>query len=261
LGGLKLSATASFFDGLAEVADGDARRALNGLEQAADWAKLNGENTLDEATLVAVFGGERTMRHDKAGDGHYDLVSAFIKSMRGSDPDAALYYAARMVEVGEDPRFILRRVLIFASEDVGNADPRALQIALAASQAYERLGMPEGALCMAQAITYCASSPKSNASYAGWKAALVDARNAGALEIPMHLRNAPTELMKSMGHGEGYRYPHDAPGHFIKESNRPAELQDHVYYRPSDQGYEQRIAERMRRWWSDAKPSQPDGGG
>jgi putative ATPase len=261
IAGMGISVTAAFLEGLADVADGDARRALNGLEQAVEWAKLKGDQLLDEATLAAVFGDERIMRHDKAGDAHFDLVSALIKSMRGSDPDAALYYAARMVEVGEDPRFILRRILIFASEDVGNADPRALQIALAASQAYERLGMPEGALCMAQAITYCACAPKSNASYAGWKAAVAEARSSGALEIPMHLRNAPTQLMKSMGYGEGYHNPHDAPGHFLKVSNRPPEIQEHVYYRPSDQGYEQRIAERMRRWWDNAKSSESHGGG
>jgi len=253
LGAAGLEATPEFYEGLSSLADGDARRALNGLEQAVEWVRIRSQKLLDIEVLQAVFGDERTMGHDRAGDSHHDLVSAFIKSMRGSDPDAALYYGARMVEVGEDPRFILRRILIFASEDVGNADPRALQVALAASQAYDRLGMPEGALCMAQAITYCATAPKSNASYMAWKAAVSDAKREGALEIPMKLRNAPTKLMKSMGYGQSYRYPHDVEGNFVLESYLPESIEERVYYEISDQGYEQRIAERMRRWWGERK--------
>jgi putative ATPase len=170
--------------------------------------------------------------------------------MRGSNPDAALYYAARMIESGEDPLFVLRRVLIFASEDVGNADPRALQVALSAYQAFQRLGMPEGVLPLAQAITYCATAPKSNASYAAWLRAVEDAQR-GSLEIPLHIRNAPTGLMKKLGYGERYQYPHDSPDHFVRETYLPDELKDRRYYQPSQQGYERHIAERLKKWWSD----------
>ncbi|MBR57356.1 MAG: AAA family ATPase [Myxococcales bacterium] len=232
---------------LVQAADGDARRALTLLEQIQ--GHCSAENPPTTEIVKKVLEGA-PIRHDRDGDAHYDTISAFIKSMRGSDPDAALYYGARLIESGEDPRFLLRRIMIFASEDIGNADPRALELAVATTHAYERLGMPEARLCLAQAITYCATAPKSNASYKAWDEAVADVRKHGSLPIPIHLRNAPTKLMKELGHGRDYRYPHDAPGHFLKEEYLPEELVGRRYYAPSDQGYEQRISERLRRWWA-----------
>jgi putative ATPase len=251
LGGLELGATDEFLRRLAERADGDARRALNLLEQAAAHAR---EHALTElsADLVEVVTAITPLRYDRAGDAHYDTISAFIKSMRGSDPDAALYYAARMLEAGEDPRFVLRRVLIFASEDVGNADPQALQVALAAVQAYERLGMPEAVLPLAQAVTYCACAPKSNAAYKGWLAAVEDVRAHGSLEVPKHIRNAPTRLMAALGHGAGYQYPHDHEGGHVREQYLPEALRGRRYYRPTNRGAEAALAERLRRWWGES---------
>ena len=247
LGDLELTAESGLVEALSDMADGDARRALNLLDQIAQHATENRITTLTLDLLKDVL--ERApIRYDRAGDSHYDTISAFIKSMRGSDPDASLYYAARMLDAGEDPLFVLRRVLIFASEDVGNADPRALQVALAAFQAFERLGMPEGALPLAQAITYCATAPKSNASYAGWLAALDDVRKTGSAEIPMHLRNAPTGLMKRLGYGKDYRYPHDDPTGHVAETYLPDELADRRYYEPSGRGYEHYIVERLKKW-------------
>ncbi len=230
-----------------QAADGDARRALTLLEQTLAHCSMEEPPTAE--TVSKILEGA-PIRHDRDGDAHFDTISAFIKSMRGSDPDAALYYGARLIESGEDPRFLLRRIIIFASEDIGNADPRALELAVATSQAYERLGMPEARLCLAQAITYCATAPKSNASYKAWDKAVSDVRKYGSLPIPLHLRNAPTKLMKEMGHGKDYHYPHDAPGHFVKEVYLPEDLVGQRYYKPGDQGYEQRISERLRRWWS-----------
>lgn len=250
LGELHLTADPAFVHMVAQVADGDARRALNLLEQAAEHAISFGKKNLEPTLLNSVL--ERAPhRYDRQGDAHYDTVSAFIKSMRGSDPDAALYYAARMLEAGEDPLFVLRRILIFASEDVGNADPRALQVALAAFQAFERLGLPEGVLPLAQAITYCATAPKSNASYLAWNKAKKDVETTGSLEIPLHLKNAPIGLMKQLGHGEGYQYPHDHPGHFVDERYLPEELQNRRYYQPAGQGYERYIVQRLEQWWGE----------
>ncbi len=253
LGSHSLRASEDALSSIAQAADGDARRALNLLEQAADYAAIKGLDEINEELLKALL-EHAPLRYDRSGDAHYDLISAFIKSMRGSDPDAALYYAARMIESGEDPRFILRRVLIFASEDVANADPRALQVALAAQQAYERLGTPEGFIPMAQAITFCATAPKSNASYMAWNQAREAARQSGSLEVPLMLRNAPTKLMKELGHGQEYRNPQDSPGHFVKTAYLPAKLQGRVFYRPTSQGYEKHIKTRLAAWWGDDKP-------
>ncbi|HIA02441.1 MAG TPA: replication-associated recombination protein A [Myxococcales bacterium] len=220
---------------IAAWADGDARRALNLLEAAAGDA--------DKEITVEVVDGIRqsgTTRYDRSGDQHYDLVSALIKSMRGSDPDAALYYLARMIEGGENPRFIMRRLVIFAAEDISNADPRALQVAVAAAQGFEQIGMPEGMLLMAHACTFLATAPKSNRSYMGLKAAIEDVRTHGSLEVPLHIRNAPTGLMASMGYGQGYKYPHSYSG-YVDEQYLPDELADRVYYEPSENGYEARL--------------------
>jgi putative ATPase len=232
---------------IAELADGDARRALNLLEQAAQHARTEGRQRLDRAAVDEAL-ARPGLRHDRSGDQHYDVVSAFIKSLRGSDPDAALYWMLRMLEAGEEPLFVLRRLVIFAAEDIGNADPRALQVALAAMEAFRFLGLPEGRIPMAQACTYLAAAPKSNASYAALNAAAEEARAAGALPVPLHLRNAPTGLAKSLGHGAEYRYPHDWPGHFVPDATYlPDALRGRVYYEPSDQGLEQKIGERLRR--------------
>jgi putative ATPase len=178
----------------------------------------------------------KTLLYDKSGEEHYNVVSAFIKSMRGNDPDAAIYWLMRMLEAGEDPRFVLRRMMIFASEDIGNADPRALELAVAADQAFARLGMPEGMFAIAQCCTYLASAPKSNASYEAWTSAQADVRERGALPVPLRLRNAPTAAMKEWGYGEGYRYPHAEGGHAAGESYLPDELVGKRYYRPRARG-------------------------
>src|SRR5690606_20712790 len=192
--------------------------------------------------------GHRLLQHDRAGDAHYDVVSAFIKSLRASDPDAALYWGARMLEAGEDPRFVARRLVIFASEDVGNADPAALPLAVAAQQGVERIGMPEARILLAQAITYLACAPKSNAAYRAGEAALEAARNAGTLAVPLHLRNAPTALARQLGHGRDYHYPHDAPDQFVPDPNLPEPLRDARFYEPKDVGAEGEIARRLARW-------------
>ena len=235
-----------FVEAIALRADGDARRALNALEVSWSAATAEGRNHLGAADAEAAL-QHRSLLYDKAGDQHYDVVSAFIKSMRGSDPDAALHYMLRMIDAGEDPRFVLRRMVIFAAEDVGNADPRALGVAIDALQAFELVGLPEGAIPMAMAVTYLATAPKSNASYAALNAARADVAEHGALPIPEKLRNAPTRLMKQLGYGAGYQYPHDVEGHFSPERYLPDKLQARVYYLPSDQGYERELGERLKR--------------
>jgi putative ATPase len=185
------------------------------------------------------------MRHDKGGDAHYDLVSAFIKSMRGSDPDASLYYLARLLEAGEDPMFLLRRMVILASEDIGNADPQALGVAVDALRSVELIGLPEGVLPLSQAVCYLACAPKSNRALTAFDAAREDVRARGPLPVPLHLRNAPTRLMKQLGHGAGYRYPHNFEGNFVPEEYLPDELRGQRYYQPSESGFEREIAARL----------------
>jgi len=230
---------------IAAWADGDGRRALNMLEAAANLA-ISGEpaDGGPAAVTVAVVdevGRSGGTRYDKGGDQHYDVISAFIKSLRGSDPDAALYYLARMLEAGENPRFIMRRLVIFAAEDVGNADPRGLQVATAAAQGFETVGMPEGQLLMAQATTFLATAPKSNASYRALKAARKVVSETGSLDVPMHIRNAPTGLMARFGYGQGYQYPHDYGG-YTRARYLPDALEGAVFYEPTQNGYEARIA-------------------
>ena len=229
---------------ISQNARGDARRALSALELASDFAKSAGVEALTVAIVQEAL-ATQTLLYDKSGEEHYNVISAFIKSMRGSDPDAAVYWLMRMLEAGEDPLFVLRLMLIFASEDIGNADPRALEVTVSADAAFRRLGMPEGIFPIAQCCTYLASAPKSNASYKAWKMAQSDVREHGALPVPLKLRNAPTEAMKSWGYGEGYRYPHDESGFSPDETYLPDELVDRKYYRPSDQGFETRIRERL----------------
>jgi putative ATPase len=229
---------------LAVAADGDARRALNMLEIAADLAE---GGRIDVAHCAEVAGGTRR-RFDKGGEQFYDQISALHKSVRGTDPDAALYWFARMVDGGCDPSYLARRITRMAVEDIGLADPRALQLAIDAWQAYDRLGSPEGELALANAVLYLACAPKSNAAYVGYGEARADVEKLGTLEVPMHLRNAPTRLMKDLGYGAGYRYAHDEPEAYAAgERYLPDELAERRYYRPVDRGLELRIREALER--------------
>jgi putative ATPase len=231
---------------LARAADGDARRGLNLLEVAADLAHAGAGVITEEIAAEVSAGGYR--RFDKQGEQFYDQISALHKAVRGTDPDAALYWLCRMLDGGCDPRYVSRRVLRMASEDVGNADPRALQLALEAAEAYERLGSPEGELALAQAVVFMACAAKSNAVYVAFKAAMSDAQSLGSLEVPMHLRNAPTRLMKGLGYGKGYRYAHDEPeGYAAGERYFPDGMEPRRYYQPVDRGLEIRIAEALAR--------------
>ena len=231
---------------ISRAADGDARRGLNLLEVALDLARA-GDGTVTEAIAAEVSaGGYR--RFDKQGELFYDQISALHKAVRGSDPDASLYWLCRMLDGGCDPRYIARRVLRMASEDIGNADPRALTVALEASEVYERLGSPEGELAIAQAVVFMACAAKSNAVYAAFKAAMADAQEQGTLEVPLRLRNAPTGLMKGLGYGKGYRYAHDEPDAFAAgESYFPDDLPARRYYEPVPRGLEIKIAEALAR--------------
>jgi len=226
----------------AESADGDARRALGMLELAAD---LTDSGEISEQTVAEVASGG-LRRFDKGGEVFYDQISALHKAVRGSSPDAALYWLARMLDGGCDPAYLARRVVRMASEDLGNADPRGLQLALDAWDALERLGSPEGELALAQAVVYAACAPKSNAVYKAFGAAMEDARTSGSLEVPLHLRNAPTRLMKELGYGRAYRYAHDEPeGYAAGEDYFPEGLAPRRYYEPVERGLEARIAERL----------------
>ncbi len=231
---------------LAQAADGDARRALNLLEMASDLATKQHGKQVIAAELIkeVIMGGAR--RFDKRGEAFYDQISALHKSVRGSDPDASLYWFARMLDGGCDPLYIARRIVRMASEDIGNADPRALQLALSAWDVQERLGSPEGELAIAQAVVYMACAPKSNAVYTAMGTAMGDAKKQGSLEVPLHLRNAPTRLMKELGYAKGYRYAHDEAGAYAAGENYfPDELGRRQYYFPTDQGLEGKIAERL----------------
>jgi len=249
LGALALVLPDVLVDAIAHAADGDARRALGLLEAAAaiHRSRHAPDVPLSEAA-VQEAAGQRLLVHDRDREEHYNLASAFIKSLRASDPDAALYFAARLLAAGDDPAFVARRLVIFAAEDVGNADPAALSVATAAQQALERIGMPEGRIPLAQAITYLACAPKSNAAYVALGRALEAAQSHGSLPVPMHLRNAPTGWMKSEGYGRDYEYPHDAPDGFVAARNLPAELGAAKFYEPTEQGAEAELARRLADW-------------
>ena len=238
--GLSISNEALAF--LTEAAQGDGRKALNTLEVAAG---LTSELSITLEIMQEAL-QQKALLYDKGGEEHYNVISAFIKSVRGSDPDASLYWLARMLEAGEDPIFILRRIIILASEDIGNADPRALQMAVAALQAFQMVGMPEGRIILGQAVTYLATAPKSNASYLGIDAALAEVRKSGALEVPLHIRNAPTKLMKEMGYHQGYKYTHDFEGGYTQQEYLPEKLRGRNFYQPKGHGYEKSILERMQ---------------
>jgi putative ATPase len=246
LGQLDLHIDAGARELLLAAADGDARRMLNLLETAADLSSPEDSGRrLDVDTVRAVI-GSTYVRFDKGGENFYDQISALHKSVRGSDPDAALYWLCRMLAGGCDPLYIARRALRMASEDIGNADPRALTMTLEACAVYERLGSPEGELAIAQAIVFMACAAKSNAVYAAYKAAAEDAASLGSLEVPLHLRNAPTRLMKEIGYGKGYRYAHDEPGGYAAgERYFPDEMPDRRYYVPAPRGLEIKIGEAL----------------
>ena len=233
-------------------AGGDARIALNTLETAARLTR-DGRITLETAREALQ---KKALLYDRGGEEHYNVISAFIKSMRGSDPDAALYWMARMLEAGEDPLFILRRMVILASEDIGNADPRALQVAVAALQGFQLVGLPEGRIILGQAVTYLATAPKSNASYAGIDAAMAEVRSSGALPVPLHIRNAPTKLMKELGYHKGYKYAHDYAEGYAAQEYLPEKLKGAKFYLPQGHGYEKTIKERMEHLRNQSRTSE-----
>jgi putative ATPase len=249
LGKLALDVPDDVRELLAREARGDARRALAALEAAAAIAvpqpAQGGRRTVDRTAVEEAL-QRKTLLYDKAGDEHYGVVSAFIKSLRGSDPDAAVYWMARMLEAGEDPLFVLRRLVIFAAEDIGVADPQALSVAVAATEAFRFIGLPEGLLPMTEAALYLAMAPKTNTAVTAYAAAKADVDAHGALPVPAHLRNATTGLGKSLGWGAGYQYPHDHPGHHVAEDYLPTSLVGHRYYHPSEQGREKLLATRLR---------------
>jgi putative ATPase len=248
LGNCSLQASEEALDFLADHANGDARSALNTLEVAAGLTR----DSLITLEIAQEALQKKALLYDKDGEEHYNVISAFIKSLRASTPDAALYWLARMLEAGEDPIFILRRMIILASEDIGNADPRALQVAVSALQAFQIIGLPEGRIIMGQAVTYLATAPKSNASYIGIDSALAEVRKSGGLPVPMHIRNAPTKLMKEQGYGKGYQYAHDFEDSYSGQECLPDKLAGRRFYEPKGHGYEKNIVERME-WLKNKK--------
>ncbi len=251
LGSLGSPAVAATDDGLraiARVANGDARTALTVLELAAQLAEpLGGVRTITDAGIREAA-QRKALLYDKAGEEHYNLISALHKSLRDSDPDASLYWMTRMLDSGEDPLYVARRLVRFASEDVGNADPMALTLTLAAKDAYDFLGSPEGELALAQATLYLALAPKSNAAYLAYGQARTDVEERPAEPVPLHLRNAPTDLMKNLGYGEGYQYAHDAPEARVEQAHLPDALAGRRYYRPTDRGLEAELSRRLEAW-------------
>ena len=246
IGEKQLEVTPDALELICKAADGDARRSLNLLQIATDLCKvIDGKNTIDIDVLNEALQGQ-TNRYDKQGDIFYDQISALHKSVRGTDPDAALYWFSRMIDGGCDPFYIARRLIRMASEDIGNADPRGLQLALDATQAYERLGSPEGELALAHATVYLACAPKSNAVYMAYKTSMHEAKNNGSLEVPIHLKNAPTKLMSELGYGTNYRYAHDEQyGYAAEENYFPEKLKGSQYYLPTERGLEKKIKEKL----------------
>jgi putative ATPase len=233
-------------DYIADIAEGDARFALNTLEAIAlNYVEENKEITLKKIEEILV---KKSFLYDKSGEEHYNLISAFHKSLRGSDPDAALYWLIRMLKSGEDPLYIGRRMVRFASEDIGNADPNALHISLAAVEAYRFLGSPEGELALAQAAIYLGSAPKSAGIYAAFNSAAATVKKNGSLPVPMHIRNAPTKLMKNLGYGKNYKYPHNFKNAHVEETYLPDQLKDNIFYFPTARGYEKIIKDRLDKW-------------
>jgi putative ATPase len=237
------------FEGISRIANGDARIALNTLEMIVltTAPDQKGTRPIKKKDLEEVL-QRKAFLYDKSGEEHYNLISAFHKSLRGSDPDAALYWLGRMLEAGEDPLYIARRMIRFASEDVGNADPQALQVSVAAMEAFHFIGLPEGDLALAQAAVYLATAPKSNAIYTAFLGVKKDVREVENMPVPLHIRNAPTQLMEDLGYGKDYQYPHDYPDHFIEEEYLPENLKGRIYYHPTEQGFEKEIKKRLENW-------------
>lgn len=233
---------------LVTISGGDARTALNALELAVKMVGNQKPLIITRAVLEKAL-QQKTAQYDASGEQHYDTISAFIKSMRGSDPDAALFWLAKMIDAGEEPRFIARRMVIFASEDIGNADPFALTLAISVFQAVEMIGLPECRINLAQGVTYLATAPKSNASYMAIDRALAFVKNATTLSVPLHLRNAPTQLMKAEGYGKEYQYPHNYPNHFVDDHYFPTGVSPQKFYQPEEIGREKSIVERLTFWW------------
>ncbi len=249
LGTLNLTVEPKALEHLATTADGDARSALNGLETAALLAEeTNPRSPVITLAIAEKAVQQRALRYDKGGEEHFNLISALHKSLRGSDPDAALYWLVRMLEAGEDPLYIARRMVRFASEDVGLADPAALSVSLNAMEAYRFLGSPEGDLALAEAALYLATAPKSNALYRALGTVRKTIHETGALPVPLDLRNAPTGLMKNLGYGKNYKYAHDYPDGQVHQDALPEKLRNRTFYQPTDRGYETRIRERLRLW-------------
>ena len=249
MGHLQVSLTPEALIYLVDIADGDARAALNGLDIAASLSRREGSEA-EPMTLTEVEEAvqKKALIYDKSGEEHFNLISALHKSLRGNDPDAALYWLARMLEAGEDPLYIARRMVRFASEDVGNADPRALRVALDAMEAFRFIGRPEGDLALAQAAVYLATAPKSNRIYTALEAVVSEIRSSGSLPVPFHIRNAPTRLMKDLGYSKGYKYSHNYPDAHVEQDYLPDAIKGRRYYLPSDRGYEKYISERLERW-------------
>lgn len=247
LGSRKLGFPEDALNAISKASSGDGRRALSILDRIAAGMS-DGERA--NAETISQLLGRPDLLHDKDGDTHYDIASALIKSLRGSDPDASLYWTARLLEGGEDPMFVARRLVIFASEDVGNADPRAITLAVSVMQGIHLVGMPEARILLGQAVTYLATAPKSNAAYLAMDSAISCVNKHGPLPVPKPLRNTATSVARAQGHGDGYRYPHDYPHHIVKQDYLPPELQSPVFYTPTDHGGERLIRERMA-WWKD----------
>jgi putative ATPase len=235
--------------GICQLANGDARAALNTLEMLVLTTSPDEEGIrqIKKKDLKEVL-QRKAYLYDKSGEEHYNLISALHKSLRGSDPDAALYWLGRMLEAGEDPLYVARRMIRFASEDIGMADPQALQVAVAAMEAFHFIGLPEGNLALAQAAVYLATAPKSNALYTAFQGVQRDIRELENMPVPLHIRNAPTTLMKDLGYGKEYKYPHDYPDHFVEEEYLPENLRGRTYYHPADQGFEKEIKKRLEYW-------------
>jgi putative ATPase len=254
LGGLGVELEADALEHLVVMSNGDARVALNAMEMAtfATEPDAGGKRNIPLSTIEDAL-QHRALLYDKAGEQHYDIISALHKSLRGSDPDAALYWLGRMLEAGEDPLYVARRLVRFASEDVGMADPQALVVAMAAQQAVHFIGMPEGNLALAQAAVYLATAPKSNSLYRAYSHVQQDVERTRTDPVPLHLRNPVTDLMKREGYGKGYKYAHDFPGHFVEQENLPPALKGKRYYSPSDQGFEKEVDRRLKAWWRERR--------
>jgi len=246
LGDLNITIEENALKYIISISHGDVRYALNNLESASYFLKPDTNNTrvLNAATVARAL-NKKSLTYDKNGEEHYNLISALHKSMRGSDPQASIYWLYRMLEAGEDPFFIARRLIRFASEDVGLADPNALTLALTAYQSWERIGPPEAKLSLAQAVVYLATTPKSNALYSAEKSVIKEIKESGPQSVPMHLRNAPTKLMKDIGYSQGYIYPHDYPENQVKQEYLPEKIKKKIFYHPGDRGFEKEIKKRM----------------